>query len=332
MPKIKVALTVEFEVDSADPRTIDLALDQVILLQPSCKIVSKSVIEIDGVAVGGQDPLSSDFLGKEPPRESQNGGHGDSYRPDYAYQDDRDQQRIDRYRPGFSDGCSRAIDSYRPQFSTSARTRPDRQRVMNPSEKIDARITRPGLLGTRFDALIEELAGTANPQPKRNRRDRAREAHYSPPPRRDRSASPSSSIPPRRSDRLRSHITTANSNGTVCPAGQRERSRSRSRDSISDLRRKLCEYEESQEGRLEKWGWQRRRDDEDAKRRDVGGRSGSLEQLAPKIVAKGPTGERHKFERQQERKHMHSQILIFPSTTYHSVMYYRDSVFPPEMR
>lgn len=328
MPRIIVVLTVQFDADSPDQEIIDLALDQVLVVQPSCKIISKRVAEIDGIAVGGEDPLPLESIARgsrfSPRDRFRHGVDGDTYRPDYS--DRGRDQRFDSYRPGSSAGqasSSRAMDSYRPNehvsSSNSAIVHPDRQKVMTLSEKVDA-LTKNGELppighhpedsssgvyGTRYDALIEGMVFTPAPQSstlkKPNRGHRG--AHYSPPPRRDRSASPENR--PRRSDRLRSAATSGKD--IVSPPGRKPR------DDMSDLRKRLSNYEKSQESKLERWRWHR---EEDEKRTEAG--PGSLEELAPKTLAKALPSERNKFEKQQESKYMRPFLLHWSELFRHS--------------
>lgn len=110
MPKIKVNLTVEFETDRPD-YNVDLVLDQVLFLQPSCKIISKTLTEIDGAPYSGDVVFSRD------------GFRENSYRPDYSGRE-RDQGWIDSYRPGPSvdhvPSSRSMIDSYRPEDRASS--------------------------------------------------------------------------------------------------------------------------------------------------------------------------------------------------------------------
>ncbi|ERF73896.1 hypothetical protein EPUS_05908 [Endocarpon pusillum Z07020] len=280
MPKIKMALVVEFDADQSDHNTIHLALDQILHLQPACSIVSKNIIEIDGTPTVGADGLSSAETIARYSRSSatvgpRDGVQGDSYRPDYSERS-RD-QLLDSYRPGTLDGhgaSSRGIDSYRPNGKVSsdpAAIHPDRQKIMTRSdETIDftnegGGLSSSAVLGTRYDALVEDIVFTPNSQPTTNNnssykdtRTRRSSSHYSPPPARDRSASPQNGW--RRSERLRT-------------APSRNRS----------------EHETSHKTKLERW---KQRRDEEMKRLEAA--RGSLEFLAPLFSDKG------RFERQRE--------------------------------
>jgi hypothetical protein len=290
MPRIKVVLTVEFDADSPDQEVIDLALNQLLLLQPSCSIISKRVIEIDGTVVGENDAssLQSMSIARESrssarPR-SRDGLDGDTYRPDHS--DRGRDQRGDSYRPASSTNhaSSSRIDSYRPNKNLSSDTatmHPDRMKFMTRSEN------PKGPYGTRYDALAEGMIFKPSSQsssvtkPNHGRRG----AHYSPPPRRDRSASPART--PRRSERLRSAAAT--SRVVTRPLG------TESAEDLSHLPRKPSERELSHVARLEIWRLKR---EETMKRIKAG--LGALEEPAPRTLAKGPLSERNRFERQQE--------------------------------
>jgi hypothetical protein len=264
MPKIKVNLTLEFEIDKPE-HNVELVLDQVLLLQPSCKIISKTLTEIDDV------PYSGDVIF------SRNGFHENSYRPDYSGRE-RDQGRIDSYRPGPSvdhvPSSRSMIDSYRPKdraSSDAARGNADRQYETNPSE--DTENSTSGVLDTRYGPLIADMIIPPGPQSSRTRKIRGRHPeHYSPPPRRDRSASPPCAV--RRSGRLRS---AASSKEVVWPP------RREPRDSMSDIRRKSAAYEE------------------EMKLPDA--EPGSLEALAAKSALNASIRPDGRFERQRECKY-----------------------------
>ncbi len=331
MPRIKVNLMVEFEADKVgSDQDIDLALDQVLLLQPSCKLVSKRVAEIDGEVVGGGAGCSLlDPISRRATHASTalwNGFHGDSYRPDYPHHDrDRDRDtgsRFDSYRPApvsldVDARSFRAVDSYRPKdhlSSDSAAMHPDRQKALSfpvlPElvdnngelppigyEKFDPQQAQAIGLGTRYDTLIEDMVfppgDPQSPRPKKKNRHGNRGAHYSPPPRPDRSASPSSSGNAlRRSDRLRGDAPgTSRAKEIVWPPGRR------SRDLIPDARREGSS-EEALENRLVSLS---RKRDEDLKTMDA--EPGSLEALASTVVAKDAVGPKNKFEKQWEREY-----------------------------
>jgi hypothetical protein len=264
MPKIKVNLTVEFETDKPD-YNVDVALDQVLFLQPSCKIISKTLTEIDGI------PYFGDVIF------SRNGFHEKSYRPDYSGHE-RDQGRIDSYRPGPSvdhvPSSRSVIDSYRPEdraSSDAVRGNADRQNETNPSKYTEN--STSGVLDTRYGPLIADMIVSPDPQSSRTGKIRGRHPeHYSPPPRRDRSASPPRAV--RRSDRLRS---APSSKEVVWPP------RREPRDPMSDVRRKLAAYEE------------------EMKLPDA--EPGSLEALAAKSALNASIRPDSRFERQRECKY-----------------------------
>ena len=283
-------LKVEFEADSSDRQVIDLALDQILLLQPSCRILSKTISEIDGKVVNYEDlhSLNTSSGDGEP---SSNGVRGDTYRPDYSHHDflllvvHRD--------------INSHVDSYRPMnvSSSDALTiHPDRQQMK------DHDIPTRGPLGTRYDALVDSMIfPTEYPQSSRPKRKKHRIEHYSPPPasRRDRSASPKASAGLRRSNRLRA--STASAKETVWPAPGRWRDSG----SSSGHGRKVSS-DETHASRLE----ERRRNDDVARRRRrrSGGEvepasASSLETLVPRIVAKDFMGGKTKFEKQQDREY-----------------------------
>lgn len=275
---------VEFDADQSDQNTILLALDQILHLQPACSIVSKRIVEIDGTAAVGEDDLSSAETIARYSRSSatvgpRDGIHGDSYRPVYSERS-RD-QLLDSYRPGTVDGhgtSSRGIDSYRPNGRVSsdlAAIHPDGQQLMTRSDETNdfqnegGGLSSSATLGTRYDALVEDMVSTPNSQLMTNSnsnnkdthtrtRTRRSGSHYSPPPRRDRSASPQNAR--RRSERIRS-----------APS------------------RNMSEHETSHKTKLERWKHCR---DEEVKRIEAA--HGSLEYLAPLFSDKG------RFERQRE--------------------------------
>ena len=288
MPKIKMALVVEFDADRPDQNTIHLALEQMLHLQPACSMVSKRVIEIDGTAAVGEDDLSSAETIARYSRSAatmgpRDGVQGDSYRPDYSARS-RD-QLLDSYRPATLDGhgaSSPGIDSYRPNEKVSSAIHPDRQKIMALSdETVDfpnegGGLSSSAILGTRYDALVEDMVFTPHSQLLTNNsssnndtRTRRSGSHYSPPPRRDRSASPQTGR--RRSERLRS-----------APS------------------RNVSDHETSHKTKLERW---KQRRDEDVKR--IEATRGSIENLAPLFSAKG------RFERQRESEFKPPKHLFF---------------------
>jgi hypothetical protein len=299
MPKIKAVLTVEFEADSSDQEIIDLALDQVLILQPSCKVTSKTIAEIDGEVVNQQSPFSLDSTPSSCPRHQssgrQNGVHGSSYRPEYS---DRDRdRRIDSYRPGSLDvqSTSRPIDSYKPRDYTSnpGKVSSDAQRGILSPDMFDHRTTvdgdvpsaGPSGLGTRFDALIGSMVFRPPSYHFGSEKRSSRLDHYSPQPRPGRSASPSRRL--RQSDRLR-----------AVSGEEIMRFPDRARKTGSDFTRKASFDETHESGRWERK--QQRKEDE----RQIGAEPGSLEALAPNIVAKDlAAGGRNKFEKQRESKY-----------------------------
>ena len=289
MPRIKAVLTVEFNVDSPDQEAIELALDELLLLQPSCSLVSKRVIEIDGTAIGENvaSSLPSMSIAREsrsaPSPSSSDDLDGNTYRPDYS--DRGTDQRFDSYRPASSTNhaSSSRIDSYRPNeyLSDTAIMHPDRMKLTTRSE------TFKGSYGTRYDALVESMIVSPSSQPSsldKNNRDRGGD-HYSPPPCRDRSASPKPT--PRRSERLRS---AAASGGAISNPPSTDLA-----EVLSHLPRKLTDRELFLEKRLER---RRLKREEIIKRHRAA--SGALEELAPRVPFKGPSAERNRFAKQQE--------------------------------
>ncbi len=290
MPKIRVALVVEFDADQSDQDTIDLALDQILHLQPSCKIVSKRVTEIDGTTAGLEDDLFSAETNARHSRSSETTGRrditrGDSYRPDYPERSK--DQLLDSYRPGTLDVhgvLSRNIACYRNNehiSSNAAAIYPDRQRTMTVSEEtLDSHTGNGGLsssaiLGTRYAALAEDMVFGHNPKPLTNNdinnsHTRRSGSHYSPPPARDRSASPQNGR--RRSERLRS-----------APL------------------RNVSQHETTHKTKLERW---KQRQDKELKRIET--KPNSLEDLASIFSAKG------KFETQRERELNHPLTYLLP--------------------
>ncbi len=306
MPKIRVALLVEFDADQSDQNTIDLALDQILHLQPSCTVISKRFTEIDGTAAGVETDLSSAetiarYSGSSIPTGRRNSTQGDSYRPDYSERSK--DQLLDSYRPGTLDGygvSSRNIDCYRHDehvSSNAAAIHPNRHNIVTLSEeKLDSQIVNGGLsssaiLGTRYDALAEDMVFADTPKPLINNininrtRPRRSGSHYSPPPARDRSASPQNSR--RRSERLRS-----------APS------------------RKMSEHETTHKTKFE--GWKQRRD-EGLKR--VEANPNSLEGLASIFSAKG------KFENQRERKLHHPLTYLLTTSLEVAHLLERGKIF-----
>jgi hypothetical protein len=313
MPKIQAILKVEFEANSSNQEVIDLALDQVLLLQPACRVISKTVSEIDGRVVSSQEDLrhlNNNIWGDG--GSPSNGVGGDTYRPDYSEHDrdkDKDRRRdrgshIDSYRPGTPEhnlSNSRSLDSYRPaNFSSSdpLTLHPDGYKV------VDLDISTPGPLGTRYDALVDSMIFTADSRSSRPKKKKHRIQHYSPPPasRRDRSASPRASAGVRRSSRLR-----AASNGEAVRSSPPGLRMGHGRKVSSD---------ETHTSRLQ----ERQTDEDDERRRRRRRRSGGevdprlspLEILAPRTVAKDLTGEKTKFEKQQDRKYNQEPPFIEP--------------------
>ncbi len=288
MPKIRVALVVEFEADQSDQDTIELALDQILHLQPSCTVVSKRVTEIEGIAVGVEDDLSSAervarYSRSSFPTGRQDSTQVDSYRPDYPERSKS--QLVDSYRPGTSDGhgaLPRNIDCYR--HDEAAAIHPDRQKIMTLSEDdVDSRnrngcLSSSATLGTRHDALVQDMVFAYTPKPLTNSNNvnnahsRRSGSHYSPPPVRDRSASPQNGR--RRSERLRS-----------APS------------------RKTSEHETTHQTKLER---RKQRRDEGLKR--VENKLNSLEDLASIFSAKG------RFETQKERELNHPLTSLLPAS------------------
>lgn len=291
MPTIKANLIVEFEADTPVQEAIDIALDQVLLLQPSCKLVSKTILEIDGEALNRENPFihattSTEFRHSLTTR--RNGAHGDSYRPEYSERDSP--QRIDNYRPSSPHGLSfQPIDSYRPNdnvSSSSTGLHPGKNKLVEspefmhyPTAADPQSLLSIGAseLGTRYDALIDSLVFNPDPQssrPKKSRGCRRPPSHYSPP-RHNRSASPPSSEL-RRSERLRA---AESGKGLVWPS-----------------ERKLS-LPEAHERR--RWELEQRRKEEETEQSAA--EPGSLEALAPKMVAKDVAASgRLKFAKQQE--------------------------------
>jgi hypothetical protein len=280
---------VEFNADSPDQEAIELALDELLLLQPSCYIVSKRVIEIDGTLIGenGLSSLQSISIAREsksaPSPSSPSGLKGDTYRPDYS--DRGTDQRYNSYRPTSSTNhaSSSRIDSYRPHeyLSDTAIMHPDRMKLTTRSENPN------GSYGTRYDALVDSMIVSPSSQPSsldKDNRDRGGD-HYTPPPRRDRSASPKRT--PRRSERLRS---AAASGGAIASPPSTE-----SAVDLSHLPRKLSDRELFLEKRLER----RRLKREAIIKRAMAG-PGGLEELAPRTPFKGPSAELNRFAKQQE--------------------------------
>jgi hypothetical protein len=299
MPKIKAVLTVEFEADSSDQEIIDLALDQVLILQPSCKVTSKTIAEIDGEVVNQQNPFSPDSTRSICPRKPSSGRHnsvhGSSYRPEYS---DRDRdRRIDSYRPGSLDvqSTSRPIDSYKPRdyISNSGEVSSDAQRGIHSSDMFGHRTTvdsdvpsaGPPSLGTRYDALVGSMLFGRPFYHFGSEKRSSRLDHYSPQPRPDRSASPSRRL--RRSDRLRAVF-----------GEESMRFPDSAKRPGSGFTRKASFDETHESGRWER-KQQLKEDD-----RQIRVEPGSLEALAPRIVAKDlAAGGRNKFEKQRESKY-----------------------------
>lgn len=113
MPKIKVNLTVEFEAANTSTQEIDETFDYSLTFHPPCKLITKTVTEIDGVLVGGSQtaPTPSQERSKYPHLELLWSGsnHRDHINKSYRLahpdcQDDRDRDRdrdriVDGYRP-----------------------------------------------------------------------------------------------------------------------------------------------------------------------------------------------------------------------------------------
>jgi hypothetical protein len=288
-----VVLTVEFHAESPDQEAIELALDELLLLQPSCSIISKRVVEIDGTVMGENHDsslLSLSTAGESrsaPSSSLLNGLDGDTYRPDYSDRgNDRGTDlRFDSYRPASSTNhpSSSRIDSYRPneQLFNTAIMHPDRMKLATRSEN------PKGTYGTRYDALIDSMI--VSPPSQRCGLDKSngdrRGEHYSPPARRDRSASPLRT--PRRSERLRS--AAASSGDIARPSG------TDLVEGSSHLPRKPSDRELFLEKRLER---RRLKREEITKRNRAG--SGALEELAPRTPFKGPSAERNRFAKQLE--------------------------------
>lgn len=272
MPKFQAILTLEFEADSSDQAAIDLELDQILLLQPSCRIISKTICEIDDRELNPSQHRDHTLV--RPDREgAANGIHGDSYRPVYS----------DNERAGYVDRHAR-IDSHR---SYSPPERGVRNRVQE-STPIPSNDRNKSNFGTRYDALVDSMTSnheylqSLHPSRSPNIRTQPprRTEHYSPPParsRRDRSASPvaTSSRGLRRSDRLR-NASNRESVGSK-NVGKREKSASVGRRGSVQA--------------------------------EVG--STSLEVLAPNTISKDFVGGgRSRFEKQQERESAHLYPVI----------------------
>lgn len=299
MPKLRVNLTVEFDADISDP-DLQVSLDKVLSLQPSCKLVSKKLTEINGIALS-EDLTATPLVN----------GNSDSYRPDYSNQDG------EHHRPSFpSDHVSSSrltLDSYRPMHHllyASGLPSADRKDTGSSPYTIDRQpntgekplsthhqesVPTSAILGTRYDALIADMIAPPRISPSstynKGRKNRIRQgAHYSPPPsRRDRSASPSH---PRRSDRLRA--SSFRDYGRTRP-----QSRSRSQDSLEELHRELAKIPPPQPRHVETTAEEL----EMVGRGTHPTRPGSLKMLAAGTVAKDLVGlkDRTKFQRQQER-------------------------------
>ncbi len=299
MPKIQVILRVEFEAESSDQQTIHLALDQVLSLQPSCRVISKTISEIDGQLVHGEDPRAYSVI-PGIGGSSANGICGDTYRPSYSERDG------DRGRDRHHDRNSR-IDSYRPTNASSSRAlilHPDRSESVHPPDPSSTDDTEDAAhLGSRYNTLIDSMMFTTDPQSSRSKYKNHQIEHYSPPPasRHDRSASPRASGVLRRSVRLRA--ASDREIGGSAPDG----------DKVGRARK--ASFDETHVSRLQ--GWKERRgrgdgendNDERLRKRNGGDRgevepapSSSLEVLAPRTVAKEPAGEKSRFEKQQDRE------------------------------
>lgn len=138
MPKIKAFLALEFEADGSDQASIDLALDQALILQPSCQLVSKMIAAVDGRAVNG-DSVSKASAMLEPAHATTGQGsglRGDSYGPGYASPGGGN-ERTDSYRIATPSGPSvPAIDCYQPThqaLSTAAAVYPGGQATLPSS-------------------------------------------------------------------------------------------------------------------------------------------------------------------------------------------------------
>lgn len=116
MPKIKAILALEFEADGSDQRSIDAALDQVLVLQPSCKVVSKVITEVDRKAVNADGVFQPDVLLGAPNHVllgQENGVHSGSYGAEF-FERNSDHHGMDSYKTGRLNSHShRAVDCYR---------------------------------------------------------------------------------------------------------------------------------------------------------------------------------------------------------------------------